>query len=321
MEELIRNNSVNFSREVTAVLMTDEILISFGILMLIENFISIIILWRCTRLLFQIKILSLHLAMSDFLTGFFLAFPNTLLYEKTHCDLKKYPGYLFINVSLLIVTMMNLDRCLVFAFAMRYYSFITKKFINGMCLLAWLLGLFLTYGMFYGSDAGFGFSCELMAYSSKNAVNTTFRCVILGIVVINVGFFGYLLIKIRKRLRQIQSEKTRNSVKTQHRIVRKILPIIALFLAAFFPFMTIFTFPIFNETSKLWKNMYTCMASMVLLNSACNPVFYVWRFSEPRYHMKRLLCFWNKDMVEHIDRKYNRQTASYDMQAVYTLTE
>ena len=49
------------------------------------------------------------------------------------------------------------------------------------------------------------------------------------------------------------------------------------------------------------------MASMVLLNSACNPVFYVRRFSELKYHMKRLLCFWNKDMVEHIDRKYNRQ--------------
>ena len=64
--------------------------------------------------------------MSDFLTGFFLALPNTLLYEKNKCGLKKYPGYLFINVSPLIVPMMNLDRCLVFAFAMRYYSFITN---------------------------------------------------------------------------------------------------------------------------------------------------------------------------------------------------
>ena len=155
--------------------MTDKNLISVEILMLIENFISIIILRRCTRLLFQRRILSLHLAMSDLLTVFFLALTNTLLNGKNHCGLKKYPGYLFINVSPLIVTMMNLDRCLEFAFAMRYYSFITNKFIKGLCLLAWILGLILTYGLFYGSDE-------------------------------------YLLIKIRKGLLQIHSEFTRNTV-------------------------------------------------------------------------------------------------------------
>ena len=82
MEELTGNLSVNYSREVTALLVTAKNLISVGILMIIENFISIIILWRCTRLLFQIRILSLNLAMSDLLTVFFLALTNMLLYEK-----------------------------------------------------------------------------------------------------------------------------------------------------------------------------------------------------------------------------------------------
>ena len=124
------------------------------------------------------------------------------------------------------------------------------------------MGLILTYGLFYGS-------------------------------------YGYLLIKIRKGLLQIHSEKTRNSAKTRYRNVRRILPTNALFLTVFFPV----SFPIFDQTSKLWRNMYmyTCMASMVLLNSTCNPVFYVWRFSEPRYHMKRLLCFGNKDMVDMVE--------------------
>lgn len=47
--------------------------------MLIENFISIIILRRCTRLLFQIRSLSLNLVISDLMNGFILALPNSVL--------------------------------------------------------------------------------------------------------------------------------------------------------------------------------------------------------------------------------------------------
>lgn len=125
IEEDVTNLFVNNSEEV--VILTDGLLVSFGCILLIENFVSIIILRRCTRLLFQIRSLSLNLAISDFVTGFILALPDSVLRTPFQCDFKKYLSFLCINVSLLIIPMMNLDRYFAFAYAMRYYSFITKK--------------------------------------------------------------------------------------------------------------------------------------------------------------------------------------------------
>lgn len=122
--------------------------LSVGIFIAVENVIFIIILSKCTRLSFQIRILSLYLAISDIFTGLFLTLSNGILYEKFQCDIKKYPTSMFINVSLLIFTMMNLDCCFSFAFTMRYYSFITKKLIMRMCVMAWTFSCLLTYGMF-----------------------------------------------------------------------------------------------------------------------------------------------------------------------------
>ena len=67
------------------IILTDGILVTAGIVILIENAISIALLWKCSRLPFQIRILTLNLAISDILTGFFLALPNTLLYETYQC--------------------------------------------------------------------------------------------------------------------------------------------------------------------------------------------------------------------------------------------
>lgn len=91
-----------------------------GICMVVENTISIIILCKCTRLLSQIKLLSLNLAISDILTGLVITLPTRTLHEKFQCYVKKYPSFMFINVSLLFITMMNLDRSFAAAFAIWY---------------------------------------------------------------------------------------------------------------------------------------------------------------------------------------------------------
>ncbi|XP_056009294.1 melanocortin receptor 3-like [Ostrea edulis] len=310
------NSSSNVSS--TSVVLTDEILVSVGIVMLLENIISILLLSKCTRINFQIRILSLNLAVSDLFTGFVLAVPNTLLYEKFRCDIKKYAAFLFINVSLLIVSIMNLDRCFVFAYAMRYYSFITKKLMRKLCCFAWITGFPLTFGMFFGFDAKYGFSCELMAFHEMNAINSIFKGVLLCIVVVNFLMFGYLLYHSRKKLSRTYPQQKQPMPHQYSRMVRKLSVVTGVFLMAYFPFMMIMTFPILDKSSGIGKGIYSFTATMVLLNSACNPVFYVWRFSEPRYHVKRWFCFWNKRMREKIDRLHNQQYASYDIYTIST---
>lgn len=217
-EQLGGNITGNASAKVV---LSDGLLVPVGIVMILENIISITLLWKCTRLLFQIRILSLNLALSDLFTGIFLSIPNTLFFEKYQCDLKKYACFLFINVSLLIVTMMNLDRCFVFAFAMRYYSFITKKLIIKLSVLSWILGIFLTYGMFFGYEFGNGLSCELMAFLTRNTINTIFRCTLICLVFLNLIMFGYLLHHIRKGFRSFTIQKQYNFLKEKRELYEK----------------------------------------------------------------------------------------------------
>lgn len=284
--------------------------------MLIENFVSIIILRRCTKLLFQIRSLSLNLAISDFVTGFILALPNSVLITPFQCDFKKYLSFLCINVSLLIITMMNLDRYFAFAYAMRYYSFITKKLISRLCIGAWMLSFLLTYGMFFRYDSNFVLTCEVIVNCPKNEINTTFKCTLLSLGILNFVIFGYFLREIRKRSFQVHFNKAVNFSEKQSRTVRKVSLIVGLFLVGFFPFITIITFPIFNLKEGFGKSIYLLTAFLLLLNSAINPVMYVWRFQEARYHFKKLLCFWNKTMVDMIDQKHNQKTASFQFKTI-----
>jgi hypothetical protein len=297
-------------------LVPEEFLLPVGVVMFLENVISILLLCKCRRINFQIRILSLNLAISDLLTGGFLTLPNSIN-EYFGCGMKKYPTFLFINVSLLTVTLMNIDRCFVFAYPMRYYSFITEKVIKKICYITWITGFPLTYGMFFGFDAKYGFSCEIVAFHKMNAINSTFKGILLSLVILNFLMFGYFLHHSHKSLCQIHPQKTFNPMSKEYlRMVKKLSVVTGVFLAAYFPFMLIFTFPIFDKSSDIGKGLFGFTSVMVLLNSACNPVFYVWRFSEPRYHMKRWLCFWSKHRRETIDRLYNQQYASYEIQTI-----
>lgn len=303
-----------FSSNATSntIIVTDEIQVSLGVVMVMENVLSIILLSKCTRLPFQIRILTLNLAVSDILTGSFLAIPNSYVNEVYRCDIKKYPCFLFTNVSLLIFTMMNLDRCFAFVFAMQYYSFITEKLIIRLCIFSWTFGCVLTYGMFFENGTGFGLSCEVMAFIERNTINMIFRCTTLCIILPNLVIFGYLLHHIRKGLHKVHSRSVCFSRK-QSKCVKKISLLTSVFLAAYFPFMIIYTFPVLDLSTMLGRKLYAVIVSIVLLNSACNPFFYVWRFKEPRYHLKKLLCFWNREMILSIDRNYNQKNATYEI--------
>lgn len=99
-----------FFKSGRTLLLTDGVIVSIGVIVLIENVVALLALYRCSRLLFQIRILSLNLAVTDFLTGFVLALPNSIIYDKYLCDIKQFPSFIFINASLLIITITNIDR-------------------------------------------------------------------------------------------------------------------------------------------------------------------------------------------------------------------
>lgn len=175
---------------------------------------------------------------------------------------------------------MNIDRYFAFAFAMRYYSFTTKKLMTGVSALVWLLSFCLTYGMFFDQ---YGLSCEPVVYCPRNIVSTISRSVLFGIVVMNFVIFGYFL----HEMRHLWFEGNRNQVfihsRKPSRTLRKISLIVGLFLVGFFPFITLYAFPILDLKVGIGKDIYLLIAFFLIFNSACNPVIYALRFTEARY--------------------------------------
>lgn len=135
------SSTQNFTTNATNIpqpLITDAVIIPIGCLLVVENIIAIVILYRCTRLNFQIRLLSINLAVTDLMTGVMLSMPlNLLRFGEDNCEFKKYFSFLFVNTSLLTITMFNLDRCFVFWFAMRYYTYITKRLVVKLCFFMW----------------------------------------------------------------------------------------------------------------------------------------------------------------------------------------
>lgn len=66
-----------------------------GVPICVENLIAIVILFRCSKMLVQIRILSINLSITDFLGGLVLCVPDDIA---INCTYKKYLASPFIIV-------------------------------------------------------------------------------------------------------------------------------------------------------------------------------------------------------------------------------
>ncbi|XP_062579264.1 sphingosine 1-phosphate receptor 1-like [Saccostrea cucullata] len=316
-----------YTSKVRAALLKDSYLIPMGVFLTMENIVAIFILYRCSRLNFQIKILSINMAVTDLLTGVMLSTPlEVLLVGNERCELKKYVSFLFINTSIFTITTFNLDRCFVFWLAMRYYSYITKKLVVKSCVFLWITSFIVTYFMFYDEDHSYGICCGYMYTLKKNIINNAVKSFLLLLVFSNLIMYGYLLRCIKGSLRRtfdLSHFRTCKMINNQSNVVKKLSVITGLFLAMYTPFILTLTFPILDYSKTSGKLIHTLTGVLMVLNSAVNPILYIWRFKEPRYQLKRLLCFFHKNYLEKMQHAYTSEVATYNISTekdVYTFS-
>lgn len=99
---------------------------------------TMLILYRCEKLNFQLKILSINLVLSDISLGFIMCLPLSVFEYGDNCEFKKYLLFLFVNVSLLTVSMYNLNICFVFALDIKYYNYMTRRRFVILCPIFWI---------------------------------------------------------------------------------------------------------------------------------------------------------------------------------------
>lgn len=328
--------AVNGSKESKKIL-TNTILISFGIPICLENFLAIVVLLKSSRLIDQVRILSINLAITDCLSGLLLSIPDDVF---GGCLLKKYFTAPFINVSLITVTMFNMDRCFSLKFALRYYEFVTPKLLKIACIGSWVAGLVISYLMFYDPSNTYGIFCGIMHMAPNNSWSMATRIFQLLTILSNLFMYIYMSMILVKRSNAVsfnpQDSKNKapvqsislnvssgnqnsqpcftkygRSAKYQIRVVQKLAVITGFFLLCCTPYLLLNAIPNIDYTNKAMRILMAVTAGVMFLNSAINPVLYVWRFTESRYQLKKFLFFWNAEKLKKLENERNSFFASY----------
>ena len=312
----------------TSKILTNLLVIPFGIPICLENLLAIVVLLRSSRLIYQVRILSINLAFTDFLAGLILSIPDDVFGS---CLLKKYFTAPFINVSLITVTLFNIDRCCSLKFALRYYELVTPKFLKVACSVSWFFGILISYFMFYDPSHVFGVYCGVMYMAPNNSFSLITRVLQLLTILSNLFMYIYMLKLLYERSSAVSGvhcndkSKTKTpeahhqptnhklSAKYQIRVVKKLAVITGFFLLCCTPYFLVKAIPNIDYTDRKMRALTAVTAGIMFLNSAINPVLYVWRFTESRYQLKKILFIWNSEKLRKLEIERKSFFASYQI--------
>lgn len=108
------------------------------------------------------------------------------------------------------------------------------------------------------------------------------------------------------------SRNTCQTSKNVNGVIRKLSVITGFFLVCYSPYIIteVLQGTLYNSTYS--GTIHAVSLSLTLLNSAINPVLYVWRFNEARFQLKLFVCVWNKRKTDKIIRERNSFFATYN---------
>lgn len=126
--------------------------------------------------------------------------------------------------------------------------------------------------------------------------------------VFNIFLYIYLSVNVSVRF----SRNTCQTSKNVNGVIRKLSVITGFFLVCYSPYIIteVLQGTLYNSTYS--GTIHAVSLSLTLLNSAINPVLYVWRFNEARFQLKLFVCVWNKRKTDKIIRERNSFFATYN---------
>ena len=307
-----------------ALIFSSQFLAIMGMPVSLENMAAIFILSRCRKMSFQIKALSLNLAVTDCLAGLLLAVPNDALMI-SGCRYKKIIVGSLLFTSTFTVTAFNVDRCCSFHFNMLYQQYVTEKRIRIACLLFWVFGVFFAYLLFFDQhDGHLALNCGLLQEAPMGVINRLSQIIPLVIVFSNIFLFAYLAIYLR-RMTSVkpmpvirvadgsQAIRVKGYMNEQARAVIKLSVITGSFLCMCVPYMILQTITEEQVGEEIHRQLRFFTGILLFANSAWNPVLYVWRFQEARFHLKQLACFCCKGKRLQYMRERKSYFATYSI--------
>ena len=304
----------NGTIDVPSAIFSNELFVLIGIPLCLENLLAIIVLCRSERLIYQVRLLSINLAVTDFLAGLGMTIPDTLFGT---CDFKKYLVVPFMHVQMVAVTLISFDRFLALKCAYKYSNIMTKRVFYILCAAPWIVGIVAAYLQLYDPSHPFGIACYVVNEAPPSILRKVGNFFELMTILLNIPMYVYMASAVSKLLVKVDQNSVSTDVTSaQINIIKKLTVITGFFLICFTPFSFIQVIPNIDYGNSTVKLTISISAGLRILNSAINPVIYVWSFTEARYQFKRLLFFWSPTRLNNLKAARNNYFATYSINPV-----
>ena len=297
--------------DVPTAIFSDKLFVFFGIPLCLENLLALIVLCRSERLIYQVRFLSINLAVTDCLAGLGLTIPDAVFGK---CNIKKYMFVPFMHVQMLTVTLITFDRCLALKFAYKYSNIMTKRAFYILCAVPWIVGMVSAYLQLYDASHPFGIACLLVIEGPPSTVREVGNCFELVTILLNIPMYIYMGYAVSRLFVKVDGHSVSTDVTSvQIHVIKKLAVITGFFLICFIPFSFIQVIPKIDYENSTVKLFLSIAAGLRILNSAINPVIYVWSFTEARYQFNRLLFFWSPTRLNNLKIERNNYFATYSI--------
>jgi len=283
--------------------------------MLITNSLSICALWRAKMMRMQIKWPLMTVALCDLMTGWTLGFFRITYFlnyelEEGFCRLifliLIYTTY---TVQLTLATL-SCDRCLCVYMEMKYVIHMTRT----KTVILYVIVSFVSLLLSLIKNAIDFQAFTICRYN--NIIGTSHRefFIAFGYLVKIITFLSFIF--LFRKLKQIVSKTAPLGMQGfRNRFfgsATKCVVIAVTFQLMYLPYGI-------NEIIAILKPsvaepgtpLFYFGSSCVLLNSVINPFLYGLRFQECRIELKKLLCFWNRELIEKMDVETKCMQAPY----------
>lgn len=284
-----------------------------GSTMAVWNIIAIAMLIQCKRMIYQIKVIAINLAVTDFSTGFFSVVDAVLAMYGLNvkyewCVIRCHLDIMLVIASIFFMTVFALDRFLSLQFAMLYQELVSKRRIYISCILTWLLATTVTV-LTYINGFKRTSPCICVDNEGHPMISLVFRnACFLTIVLVYI----YLFWHVKQQNRKITA--LGNKPGPNMRPAMKISVIVAAVFFMYFP-KNIFLLYYVLRNRYVQENlkMFAALIYIEKLNSLVNPILYAWRFKECRMYLMKSFCFWSSNMMQRARYIDYELTGSYMM--------
>lgn len=293
----------NVTRESTLILQQEVVPLSIGLLISVMNMLAIVILFRCRRMRYQIRLMSTNLAATDLLTGLTILLDSMLspVLPEGLCRTLLYMYSVSVIVSFQTITGMLCDRFLALYFPFKYDYYFTREKWNGLVVSIWVLGILLAiinyhdgFGIFQNRDAAICINAVMVGKTGLTIVTLIF-CVS---IIVDIFLYLFMFIKLHQMSRATKNSAYQcGSFRSQATVLIKLSAIIGSFMVLYLPQILLNVVGLLTTSPSTQKTILTVQSFtgfFILLNSFLNPFLYVWNYTECRYTFLTLVCYCNK---------------------------